>query len=53
MGVVWQIIAILAHEMGHWQKSHTLKGLILQQVQMLGIFYMFSRLVHSTTLFAR
>lgn len=32
-----EVVAILAHELGHWQFNHTIKGLLLAQVKYLFI----------------
>jgi STE24 endopeptidase len=35
-----EIVAILAHEAGHWKKKHILKMLVFSQVMMLAGFYL-------------
>eukprot|EP00924_Labyrinthula_sp_SR-Ha-C_P008253 maker-scaffold_11-snap-gene-7.7-mRNA-1 protein AED:0.21 eAED:0.21 QI:91/1/1/1/1/1/3/35/488 len=42
-----EIIGILAHELGHWSMSHTFKGFIIQQLNILGLMKMFSLFVSS------
>lgn len=42
-----EICAVLAHELGHWQMSHTLQLFMIQQLHILFIFWLFSRFVHS------
>ena len=37
-----QILAVLAHEIGHWFHSHTLRMLALSQVHIFCLFYLFS-----------
>jgi STE24 endopeptidase len=37
-----EIVAVLAHEVGHYKKKHTTKGLILATVQMAVMLYLFS-----------
>ena len=39
-----EIIAILAHEAGHWKKKHILKMLLLSQIMSLAGFYLAYRL---------
>ncbi len=34
-----EILAILAHEVGHWKKNHLLKQIVLLELLSLGIFY--------------
>ncbi len=41
-----EILAILAHEIGHWKKRHLLKQLIFLALISLGILYLFSLLLH-------
>lgn len=33
-----EVLAVLGHEMGHWYLNHTVKGLIIMQVNILLIF---------------
>lgn len=40
-----QIVAVLAHEIGHYKKKHTLIGIILSLLQTGLMFYLFSLLV--------
>ncbi|KAJ3417494.1 CAAX prenyl protease 1 [Chytridiales sp. JEL 0842] len=40
-----EILAILAHELGHWQLNHTFKLLMLNQIQLFTIFYLFSHFI--------
>jgi len=40
-----EIVAVLAHEIGHYKKKHSLKGLILSTLQMALTFYLFSLFV--------
>ncbi len=37
-----EIVAILAHEIGHYRKKHVLTGFILSNVLMLGVLYLFN-----------
>jgi len=39
-----EIVAILAHEAGHWKKKHILKMLVLSQIMSLAGFYLAYRL---------
>ncbi len=40
-----EIVAVLAHEIGHYKKKHTLKGMVLSTLQMALTFYLFSLFV--------
>jgi STE24 endopeptidase len=40
-----EIIAILAHEMGHWKKMHVVKMLILIELASLAFFYLTARML--------
>jgi STE24 endopeptidase len=37
-----EIVAVLAHEVGHYKKKHSLKGLVISTMQMALTFYLFS-----------
>ncbi|XP_031788167.1 CAAX prenyl protease 1 homolog [Nasonia vitripennis] len=41
-----EIIAVLAHELGHWQHSHALQGFLFGQVIFLCNFISFAQLLH-------
>jgi len=45
-----EIVAVLAHEIGHYKKKHTLLGIILSLIQTGLTFYIFSLFVDSTEL---
>lgn len=40
-----EILAVLAHEVGHWKKRHVLKQMILLEILSLVVFYLVSRLL--------
>ncbi len=40
-----EIVAVLAHEVGHYKKKHTLKGLVISTLQMALTLYLFSLFV--------
>jgi STE24 endopeptidase len=40
-----EIVAVLAHEIGHWQKRHILKQLLLIEALSLALFWIASRLI--------
>jgi STE24 endopeptidase len=46
-----EVTAIVAHELGHWQHSHSLKGLVLTEVQIFAIFYVFSHVIHNSDIY--
>ena len=41
-----EVLAVLAHEVGHWKKRHVLKQLILLEIVSLAIFYAVARLLN-------
>jgi len=45
-----EIVAVLAHEIGHYKKKHTLLGIVLSLIQTGLTFYIFSLFVDSTEL---
>ncbi|SEM66193.1 STE24 endopeptidase [Syntrophus gentianae] len=47
-----EILAVLAHEIGHWKKRHILKQLIFMEIASLGLFYLFSLLLSWPLLYA-
>ncbi|CAI5725199.1 unnamed protein product [Hyaloperonospora brassicae] len=47
-----EIVAILGHELGHWQLWHTAQGFVIQQVYTLASFYVFGLCMHNAELFA-
>jgi STE24 endopeptidase len=42
-----EIIAVLAHEIGHWHHRHSFKSLVVNLVQNMSIFYIYSFFVHN------
>jgi len=38
-----EILAILAHEVGHWKKKHTLKQIVLLELLSLAVFYVVAK----------
>ncbi|KAJ3072171.1 CAAX prenyl protease 1 [Podochytrium sp. JEL0797] len=46
-----EILAVLAHELGHWQKSHILAKLAISQLQLFLVFYTFSHFIHSSPMY--
>jgi STE24 endopeptidase len=40
-----QVAAVVAHEMGHWKKSHTVRGLIISQVYAFVMMLAFGRAI--------
>lgn len=46
-----EIVAILGHEIGHWKMGHTVKNMVLSQVQIFLTFYALSFFLGSTTIF--
>ena len=46
------MVAILGHEIGHWQLGHTVKQLLLSQVQILLLFSLFALCVRHPRLYS-
>lgn len=46
-----QLLAVLAHEMGHYRKKHVLKGLLLSAVFLLLGLFLLSYLIHYPPMF--
>ncbi|KXS21577.1 hypothetical protein M427DRAFT_65593 [Gonapodya prolifera JEL478] len=47
-----EVIAVLAHEIGHWKRNHVPVLLTIQQINMFLVFYTFSHFAHHPPLFA-
>jgi STE24 endopeptidase len=47
-----EVLAVLAHELGHWKLGHITKNIIIMQVQMFLIFIVFSMLFKYQPLYA-
>jgi len=47
-----EILAVLAHEIGHWKKKHLLKQLLILEILSLAGFYLVSRLLHWTLIYS-
>ncbi|KAK9826840.1 hypothetical protein WJX81_006463 [Elliptochloris bilobata] len=47
-----QVVAVLAHELGHWKLSHTVQNLVLTQAHLLLSFSLFAAVRTSPALFA-
>src|SRR5450432_2401284 len=45
-----QILAVLAHELGHWEKQHVLTRMIVMQVLLVAGIFLFSLLVPNASL---
>ncbi|KAG9285367.1 hypothetical protein G9A89_010842 [Geosiphon pyriformis] len=46
-----EIVAIVGHELGHWYLNHTIKVLLIGQVQILSLFFLFSQFIHNAPLY--
>ncbi|XP_076445131.1 CAAX prenyl protease 1 homolog [Babylonia areolata] len=46
-----EVLAVLGHELGHWYLSHTLKNLIISQVNTFLCFLVFALLLNKTVLY--
>jgi STE24 endopeptidase len=47
-----EVVAVLAHELGHWQLGHTTKLIAINSVHLFFIFSLFSAFVHNRQMFA-
>ncbi|MBU0764712.1 MAG: M48 family metallopeptidase [Bacteroidetes bacterium] len=45
-----EIVAVLAHEVGHYKKKHTVSSIVVSLIHSLAIFYIFSLLVDNPLL---
>ncbi|GBG26700.1 CAAX prenyl protease 1-like [Hondaea fermentalgiana] len=46
-----EVVSILAHELGHWSMSHTVKGFLLQNVVYLVAFRLFGLFLHDPDMY--
>eukprot|EP00468_Gymnochlora_sp_CCMP2014_P008986 CAMPEP_0167763032 /NCGR_PEP_ID=MMETSP0110_2-20121227/13117_1 /TAXON_ID=629695 /ORGANISM="Gymnochlora sp., Strain CCMP2014" /LENGTH=400 /DNA_ID=CAMNT_0007650011 /DNA_START=9 /DNA_END=1208 /DNA_ORIENTATION=- len=46
-----EMVAVLAHELGHWKLNHTVKNLCIGSAQMLAIFWLFSKFIGNDALY--
>lgn len=46
-----QVVAVLAHELGHWQLSHTSRLLAISQVQIFFTFALFSAFISNNSVY--
>ncbi|KAJ3190245.1 CAAX prenyl protease 1 [Gaertneriomyces sp. JEL0708] len=46
-----EVCAVLAHELGHWQYNHVLQTLVIAQVHIFAIFYLFSSFIEHAPLY--
>ncbi|KKA27857.1 hypothetical protein TD95_003251, partial [Thielaviopsis punctulata] len=46
-----EVVAVLAHELGHFKLGHTLSNAIIGQTHLFVIYTMFSAFVHNTSLY--
>lgn len=42
-----QVVAVLAHELGHWKRNHTMKNMVLMQLLTVFQFWLFGLVLHS------
>ena len=46
-----EVVAVLGHELGHWYHSHMLKNLVVMQVKLITMFFLFGKLMKQSFLF--
>jgi len=46
-----EVVAVLAHELGHWAKGHTTQALLIGQVHLFCVFALFSAFVNNTSMY--
>jgi len=46
-----EILAVLAHELGHWYHSHTVRGFFVSQIQFMGIMAGFNVVFHDKIMY--
>ncbi|BFZ55648.1 zinc metalloprotease [Savitreella phatthalungensis] len=46
-----QIVAVLAHELGHWKLSHTSRLLAISQVHLFAVFALFSAFINNRSVY--
>ncbi|XP_047128545.1 CAAX prenyl protease 1 homolog isoform X1 [Hydra vulgaris] len=46
-----EILAVIGHELGHWKLNHTLKNLIISQINLILTFFVFGLLMDNKTLY--
>ncbi|XP_026674344.1 CAAX prenyl protease 1 homolog isoform X2 [Ceratina calcarata] len=46
-----EILAVLAHELGHWKYRHTLKGFVISQISLLTNLFLYAKLVDYEPMF--
>lgn len=46
-----EVVAVLAHELGHWKMGHTSKQLAISQVHLFSMFALFSAFVNNTSMY--
>ena len=46
-----EIVAVIAHELGHWKKNHTVRLLAFSYAQIFTIFFLFSFFIERTDVF--
>lgn len=47
-----QVVAVLAHELGHWKLSHTSRLLAISQVQIFFTFALFSAFINNSSVYS-
>uniref|UniRef100_K3WYJ3 CAAX prenyl protease n=1 Tax=Globisporangium ultimum (strain ATCC 200006 / CBS 805.95 / DAOM BR144) TaxID=431595 RepID=K3WYJ3_GLOUD len=47
-----EVVAVLAHELGHWKLAHALKGFLVEQVHDIAFAYIFGMCMNNSELYA-
>lgn len=46
-----EVLSILCHELGHWKYGHMMKNLVIMELQMFAMFYLFGQVVYNLSLY--
>lgn len=47
----YEVVAVLAHELGHWKLNHTIKNFCIFSAQMFGMLWLFSQFIGNKALY--
>jgi len=46
-----EVLAVLGHEFGHWKMSHNIKNLIISEIHLFVIFFLFGQFMNNANLY--